>query len=198
MQECVECWARRAEKWVRRAGHQERRCALWWWHWKPRHRIQGPGQPDTAGSDDRIVTNDGECVTSSWVLSHNIISDEGQHDIDLWILYMCNSVQITSWSRWQELFYSNYQTCPRTRVLQGPIKLRSVGFSSVCVVLYIIRMRADVYIHSDNLHCCVYPIVLSARDPSPKFWEKSKMRRSGVHHILPALGRQTLQTLDAR
>ena len=141
-----------------------------------------------------------------WPMCHKLMSTISQHYQwrgatwyrSVLILYMCNSVQITSWSRWQELFYSNYQTCPRTRVLQGPIKLRSVGFSSVCVVLYIIRMRADVYVHSDNSHCVVYPIVLSARDPSPKFWEKSKMRRSGVHHILPALGRQTLQTLDAR
>ena len=77
--------ARNVERGARRSelGAQgtRRRCALWWWHWKL--RIQGSRQPDTAGSDDRMVTNDGQCVTSSWVLSHNIISDEGQHDMDL-------------------------------------------------------------------------------------------------------------------
>ena len=78
-----------------------------------------------------------------WQMCHKLMSTISQHYQwrgatwygSLLILYMCNSVQITSWSRWQELFYSNYQTCPRTRVLQGPIKLRSVGFSSVCIVL---------------------------------------------------------------
>ena len=98
MQECAECWARRAQD--RRGVHTALVMTL-----KTQTQNTGTRQPDTghrdtAGSDDTMVTNYGGCVSSPWAVSDNIISDEGQYDvmipISLCLFCTCVTVKLST------------------------------------------------------------------------------------------------------
>lgn len=100
MQECAECWARRAEEWVRRAGQE--RCA---------HCTGNDIEiPDTKYRDQAAWA--GHCWVrwhngdklwrmcqqpmSTRAVSHNIISDEGQYDvmIRIFLCLFCTCVTV--------------------------------------------------------------------------------------------------------